>query len=137
MAVSCSRISFCWQTVVAEVKTLPAFSRIGYDWTETVEQKTKIAVLPVGYWHGYDRSLSGQGYAIIKGTKVRVLGRVSMDMIVVDVSAIPEIKVGAIATLIGQDGSVEVKATELGKLAGTSNYEIVTRLNHLIKRLYK
>ena len=126
-----------WKTIVAEVKTLLANSRIGYDWTETVSQPTKIAVLPIGYWHGYDRSLSSKGCGIIKGQLAKVLGRVSMDMIVVDISQIDDVKVGEEVILIGQQGLTSFSAEAMAELAQTTNYEIVTRLNPLIKRIYK
>ena len=129
--------SLTWKTIVAEVKTLLANSKIGYDWTETVSQPTKIAVLPIGYWHGYDRSLSSKGCGIIKGQLAKVLGRVSMDMIVVDISQIDDVKVGEEVILIGQQGLTSFSAEAMAELAQTTNYEIVTRLNPLIKRIYK
>ncbi|MEI6378679.1 MAG: alanine racemase [Candidatus Falkowbacteria bacterium] len=125
-----------WKTVVSEVKTVPAGSRVGYDGTEVLERPTIIAVLPIGYWHGYDRSLSSLGRVIINGHRARVLGRVSMDMIVVDVTDAPEVTVGDEAILLGSDGTAEFSADEMADLAGTSNYEIITRLNPLIKRIY-
>jgi len=92
-----------WKTVVAEVKTIKAGSKVGYDGTERVGRDTKIAILPIGYWHGYDRGLSSLGRAIIRGQKARVLGRVSMDMIVIDVSNILDTEVGDEAVLLGED----------------------------------
>lgn len=124
-----------WKTVIGEIKILPAGSKIGYDMTEEVQQQTKIAVLPVGYWHGYDRSLSSLARVIIKDKRARVLGRVSMDMIVVDVSNIPEVAVGDEVVLIGCNQETSFTADEMADIADTSNYEIVTRLNPLIKRV--
>ncbi|MEK7118055.1 MAG: alanine racemase C-terminal domain-containing protein, partial [Patescibacteria group bacterium] len=67
----------------------------------------------------------------------RIVGRVSMDMIVVDVTDIPRIMVGDEVILIGQSGNEEIKASELANFAGTTHYEIVTRLNPLIKKFYR
>ena len=137
-----------WKTIVSEVKVVPAGSRVGYDGTELLERETKIAILPVGYWHGYARSLSSLGRVVINGHRARVLGRVSMDMIVVDITdlsvmseaegrpVLSGVEVGDEAILIGADNKAEFSADEMADLAGSSNYEIVTRLNPLIKRVY-
>ena len=65
---------FTWKTLITEVKEIPAGSYVGYDLVEKVNRKTKIAVLPVGYWHGYDRGLSGIGEVLIRGERAKVLG---------------------------------------------------------------
>ena len=83
-----------WKTIVGEIKTIPAGARVGYDFTEQVGEETKMAVLPVGYWHGYDRSLSSKGFVIINKQRCKVLGRVSMDMIVVDITQAGKVAVG-------------------------------------------
>jgi alanine racemase len=125
-----------WKTVVSEVKKFPNGSGIGYDLTETVSPGSKIAICPIGYWHGYPRALSSVGKVIIRGEKAKVLGRVSMDMIIVDVGKIAKVRIGDEVTLIGDDGKVNIHADELAFLADTVNYEIITRINPLIKRFY-
>ncbi len=125
-----------WKTVVAEIKQVPAGSRVGYDFTELLERPTVLGILPVGYWHGYDRSLSSIGKVLVAGHRARVLGRVSMDMIVVDLTDIPEAKVGDEVILIGEQNEAVMSADEMASLADTSAYEIITRLNPLIKRFY-
>ena len=122
-----------WKSIVSEVKNLPAHQPVGYDLTESLPAAGRIAIIPVGYWHGYDRSLSGTGRVIIKGQPAKVLGRVSMDMLIVDVSKINEATVGDEAILLGSDFNAE----QMAELAQTTNYEIITRLNPLIKRVYK
>lgn len=121
-----------WKTLVGEVKTLDQERGVGYDFTETAPAGTKVAILPMGYWHGYPRSLSSIGYVMINDQKARILGRVSMDMLIVDVTKIKEVKVGDEVTLLG--GSVS--AEYLSYIIGASWYELVTRLNPLIKRIY-
>ena len=124
-----------WKTVAGEVKEIPKGSYVGYDGTERVKRKTKIAVLPIGYWHGYDRGLSGMGRVLIRGHKARILGRISMDMTVVDVTGIPAVKIGDEALLIGRQGNQMIWADELAENIGTTQYEFLTRINPLIKRI--
>lgn len=125
-----------WKTVVAEIKQVPLGSRVGYDFTELLERPTTLGILPVGYWHGYDRSLSSIGKVLVNGHRARVLGRVSMDMIIVDLTDIKDVKVGDEVVLIGEQNGATMSAEEMASLADTSSYEIITRLNPLIKRFY-
>ena len=124
-----------WKTLVGEVKEIPAGAHVGYDITEQVTKKTKIAVLPVGYWHGYDRGLSSLGEVIIRGRRAKILGRVSMDMVVADVTRIPKVRVGDTVVLIGKQGKEAIGADELGLKIGTTQYEFLTRINPLIRRV--
>ena len=125
-----------WKAVVSEVKQVKKGERVGYDLTERLMRDSAIAVVPVGYWHGVPRLLSSKGRVLIKGKTARIVGRVSMDMIVVDITDIPKVKAGDEATLIGRSGKEEIKAGEIAAFAGTTHYEIVTRLNPLIKKFY-
>lgn len=124
-----------WRTIIGEVKTIPAGERVGYDLTEA-PIGNKIAICPIGYWHGYPRALSGLGQVLVNSQRAKIIGRISMDMIILDVSHISKIKTGDVVTLLGADGAEKITADELGALAGTINYEIVTRLNPLMKRIY-
>lgn len=125
-----------WKTVVAETKTIPKGDRIGYNFTETFSHDTGIAICPIGYWHGFPRSLSSIGHALVAGKRARVLGRVSMDMITVDVSDIKNIKIGDEVVLIGKMNKEEITADEFAAYADTSSYEIVTRINPKIQRVF-
>ncbi len=126
-----------WKAVVSEVKHIKKGDRVGYDLTEESLRDSIIAVIPIGYWHGFARRLSGKGQVLIRGKKAKVLGRVSMDMIVVDVTDIPNVVVGDVTTLIGKDLGEEVTLESMAALLETSRYEVVTRLNPLIKKVYK
>lgn len=123
-----------WKTVLAEVKPIRAGEAVGYDLSERVDRDTKIAVLPVGYWHGLPRSLSGVGEVLIKGQPAKILGKVSMDMTVVDVGDI-DCRHGDIAVLIGTQNGRELRAQDVASRAGTVHYELLTRLNPLIERI--
>ena len=122
-----------WHVLVSEIKNLKKGDFVGYDLIERVNRPTKMAVLPIGYWHGFPRALSSIGQVLISGKRARVLGRVSMDIIVVDVTDI-NCKVGSKATIIGNQKSEEIPATELAFQSGTTHYEAITRINPLIER---
>lgn len=126
-----------WKTLVCELKWVEKGEGVGYDYTETLKQKTLLAVLPVGYWHGYFRAFSSKAFVLIGKKRCKVIGRISMDMAVVDVTGVKGVKVGDEVVLIGKQGKQEVTAEELAEIAGTTNYEVVTRLNPLIKREFK
>ncbi|MEK7547181.1 MAG: alanine racemase [Patescibacteria group bacterium] len=123
-----------WRTIISEVKTAKPGSYVGYDLTEKITKPTKYALIPVGYWHGLSRSLSGKGKILVKGKKARILGRVSMDMAVVDVSGI-NCRPGDIATIIGRSYKAESLAADIAELSGTSHYEFLTRLNPLMEKI--
>ena len=121
-----------WKTILGEVKKLPEGSRVGYDFTETLERDSVVSVCPVGYWHGYRRALSSIAHVMVGGTRCRVLGRVSMDMIEADVTDVQNPEVGMEVELIGEN----ISPAYLAGLSDTSNYEILTTLNPLIKKFY-
>ena len=124
-----------WKTKIAQVKKIRAGTPVSYGLTERVSHDSNIAVLPVGYWDGYDRKLSGIGNVLIKGKRCKVLGRVCMNMIMVDVSHIPNVKLEDEAVLLGKQDKEEITADELAQKIGTINYEVVTRINPLIPRI--
>jgi alanine racemase len=122
-----------WRAVVSEVKQLKAGDYVGYDLTERVSRAITMAVLPIGYWHGFPRALSRTGEVLIRGARARVLGRVSMDMAVVACAA--GTKAGDVATIIGRDGVNVIHAEEPSAKCGTNYYEFLTRLNPLMERV--
>lgn len=125
-----------WKTIVGEIKNLDSGERIGYDLTELLSRPAKVAILPIGYWHGFSRSLSSIGRVLIAGKSAKVLGRVSMDMIAVDASATQNVKPGDEAVIIGGSGKAILSADDMAENINTNNYEVVTRLNPLMKRIY-
>ncbi|MDP2598635.1 MAG: alanine racemase [Candidatus Liptonbacteria bacterium] len=122
-----------WKTVVSDVKDLKKGDYIGYDLVERALKPMKVAILPIGYWHGFPRSLSGTGEMLIRGGRAKVLGRVSMDLVIVALSR--PAKPGNIVTIIGRDGREEILAGEVASKARTIHYEFLTRLNPLIERI--
>lgn len=123
-----------WKTRVAQVKEVKKGDLIGYGCTYEMPKKGKIAVLPVGYYEGFDRGLSNKGVVLIRGKRAPVVGRVCMNMIMVDVSSIHDIKLEDEVVLIGKQDKVEVTAEEMAELLGTINYEVVTRVNGELER---
>jgi alanine racemase len=123
------------KTRIAQLSSVPAGTAIGYGLSERVARDSKVAVLPLGYADGYDRRLSSQGEVLISGKRAKVLGRVMMNIIVVDVTDIKEARPGAVATVIGRDGDDAITIDEIAERIGTINYEVVSRLNPLLPRL--
>lgn len=123
-----------WKAIVSELKWVEKGEKVGYDYSETLRKKTRLAIVPIGYWHGYWRAFSTKSFVLINGTRCKVVGRVAMDMVAVDTTSVTGVKVGDIAVLIGKQGKEEISAGELAKIANTTHYEIVTRLNPLIKK---
>ena len=97
----------------------------------------RVATIPVGYADGYPRGLSNKGDVLIAGKRARILGRVCMDQFMVDVTKIPEAKVGDIATLIGTDGIETITMEEIGDRSGRFNYETACCLGKRIPRVYE
>lgn len=124
-----------WKTIVAQIKGVKAGTPIGYGLTERTSRDSKIAVLPVGYWDGYDRKLSSVGNVLIHGRRCKVLGRVCMNMIVVDVTDLPKINLEDEVVLLGRQGREAVSTEEIAQKVGTINYEVVARINPLIPRI--
>lgn len=124
-----------WKTRVAQIKKIKAGMPISYGLTERASRNLKIAVLPIGYFDGYDRKISGIGNVLIKGKRCKVLGRVCMNMMMVDVSHIKNIKLEDEVVILGKQGSETISVDELAQKIGTINYEVVTRINPLIPRI--
>lgn len=124
-----------WRTLITETKLLPAGASLGYDFTERLVRDSKVGICPVGYWHGYPLALSGKGQVLVRGRKVRVLGRVSMDMLVIDLTDAAAAKAGDVVTLIGRNRGGTVDADAAARLAGTTVYELLTRLNPLLRKI--
>lgn len=123
-----------FHTSISEVKTIPKGSFIAYDCTYKTKTDTTIAILPVGYYDGLPRTLSSRGKVLIQGKYAPILGRIMMNMCIIDVSHIQGVKEGEKVTIIGIQGKQTLSAEELAHLAGTINYELVTRLNPAIPR---
>lgn len=124
-----------WKTRIAQVKSIPGGTPIGYGLTEIVQKRSRIAVLPIGYWDGYDRRLSSRGEVLIAGYRCKVLGRVSMNMTMVDVSSVPNIQKNQEVILIGKDARNMITADSLAQKMSTIPYEVLAGINAAIPRI--
>ena len=120
---------------IIQIRTLTPRSQVGYGASWRSDRLGKAAILPVGYADGFARSLGNRGVAHIQGHVAPIIGRISMDLLAVDVTDVPEqvYRLGAMAALIGADQSVDAVA----KLAGTIGYEILTQLGRRYQRVYQ
>lgn len=118
------------------LKWVPQGETIGYGCTFEASRKTLIATLPVGYDDGYMRGLSNRAHVIVRGTYAPVVGRVSMDFILVDLTNVEAAEVGDKVTLIGQEGELKIPAEDLAKIAGTLSYEVTCGISERVPRLY-
>ena len=126
-----------WVTHVAQVKVIPANFPIGYGLTYITKKATKIAVIPVGYFDGLTRSLSNNGEFLIKDKKAKILGRVAMNMTVVDVSNIKDVRTDDEVVIIGTQGKAKITAEDIAEKMDTINYEVTTRISALLPRVIK
>ena len=123
-----------WKCYIARIKMVSKGESVGYGRTWIADGTRKIALIPVGYYDGYDRKLSNKGRVIIKGKYAPVVGRVSMNMMSVDVTNIKDFKLEDEVILLGKEGRAEVSADWLAREIGTINYEVVTRINSVLPR---
>jgi len=124
-----------WKARIAQIKRVPAGAYIGYGGTYRTTRPTVLAVVPVGYFDGYDRGLSNAAHVLVKGRRAPVRGRVAMDFFMADVTDVPGVKLEDEVTLLGADGRERITAEDLASLAGTIGYEILARINPLVPRV--
>jgi alanine racemase len=119
------------------IKEVEKGTPISYGQTYIAEKKTRIATIPLGYADGYSRLLSNKGEVLIRGKRAKVVGRVCMDAFMIDVSDIPEVKIGDEVVVMGRQGDDEITAHDLGKWTNTFAYEIMTRMGKRLPIVYK
>jgi len=123
-----------WKAKISELRQLKKGSKISYNCTYELKKDSKLAILPIGYFDGISRLSSSKSFVLIGGKKCPQIGRVAMNLIVVDVSSVENVKIGDEAVIIGAQGRAEISATEMGAFAQTSCYEAVTRISSTILR---
>ena len=121
---------------ITHVKTLPAGREISYGGTYVTTKPTVVATVPVGYADGYRRSLSGKFHVLIRGKKAPILGRICMDMMLVDVTDIPGASVNDQVVLVGRSGDEVITMEEIAEAAGSFNYEFVCGISRRVPRIY-
>jgi alanine racemase len=124
-----------WKSRIASIKKVKPGDTVGYGRSYRVTRPARIAVIPTGYADGYDRKLSSHGYVLIQGKEAPVVGRICMNMFMVDITHIPRAKLEDEAILLGADNGRSISAETIAELTGTINYEVTTRINPGLPRL--
>lgn len=122
---------------VSHVKTVEAGEGISYGLRFTTERTSRIATVPLGYGDGYKRCLTNRAEALVQGTRCPVVGTVCMDQIMLDVTALPNCKVGDEVVLFGEQGTEYISADEIAALAETISYEILLSVSDRVPRVYR
>ena len=110
--------------------------KLGYGCTFETKRESLIGTIPIGYDDGYRRLLSNRGQMIVRGHFAPVVGRISMDMTLIDVTDVPNVTIDDYVTLLGSEGEVQITAEDLGELAGTISYEITCGISNRVPRIY-
>jgi alanine racemase len=121
---------------IIQIKRVPENSSISYDMTYTTRRPSIIATIPVGYSNGYSRLLSNAAQVLVRGRRAPVVGRVCMNLTMVDVTDQPEVSLGDEVVLLGRQGDEEITANELAEKAQTISYEIFCSLGNANQRIY-
>ena len=121
---------------VVQVNRLPAGDAVGYGLTYRTHRDSVFALLPLGYADGLARALSNRGWALIHGQRAPIAGRISMDQTILDVTEIPDVAVGDVAVLIGNQGAEHISAWEVGLAMGSIAYEVLVGLGARLPRVY-
>ncbi|MBN1317417.1 MAG: alanine racemase [Anaerolineales bacterium] len=124
-----------FKTTVAQVKSLPKGTPISYGNTYSTTQDQKIAVIPVGYADGFRRAPAHWGHVLVRSTRAPIVGRVTMDQTMIDVTHIPDVRIGDQVVLIGKQGNEEITAEEVAENLGTINYEVVAGILARVPRI--
>lgn len=119
------------------IRRLPSGESAGYGLTYTARSTRKIAIVSAGYADGIPRSLSNRGHALVNGKCVPIIGRICMDQLTLDVTAVPDVQRGNEAIFIGRSGNCEIRAEDMAEDAGTITNEILSRMGARVQRIVK
>lgn len=124
-----------WTSKVMAVQQIPKGQYIGYGTSYLAQKNMKIAILPVGYAHGYSRKLSNIGYVLIHGKSAPIVGTINMNSMTVDVSSIEGVEIGTEVVLIGKQNGKSITVNSFSEQSNLLNYEMLTRLSPNIPRI--
>jgi alanine racemase len=125
-----------FKTQIMQLKRVGPGISIGYGGAYTTTRASAIATLPVGYADGLNRLLSNRGSVLLRGQKVQIVGRVSMDLTLIDVTDVSEASLGDEVVLIGRQGNLEISAQQVAQLTGTIPYEVLCGITQRVPRLH-
>jgi alanine racemase len=129
------RPALTWKTTVAQVKTLAPGAYVGYGRTYRARGPERIAVLPVGYADGFRRAPKHWGHVLVGGQRAPIVGRVSMDMTMINVTDIPGVSAGDEAVLIGRQGDSQITVDDVAAALETSSYEVISTILPRVARV--
>jgi alanine racemase len=121
---------------IIQLKKVPAGFNVSYGSTYTTRQPTTIATVPIGYADGLNRLLSSSGQMLVGGRRVPIVGRVCMDLTMLDVGDAKNVQMGDEVVVFGQQGNVTLSVDEMAATLNTINYEIVTGISARVSRIY-
>jgi alanine racemase len=130
------RPALAWKCRVSLVKTISKGTPLSYGGTFAAPKEMRVATITAGYGDGYSRAGSNRAQVLIGGQRCRVLGRITMDQMLVDVSRVPGVRAGAEVALIGRQRRQEIKVGELAEWCGTVPWEVLTNITYRVPRLY-
>lgn len=131
------RPALAWKCRVSLIKEIPKGAPLSYGRSFVAPRKMCVATLTAGYGDGYLRSGSNRAHVLIQGHRCPVLGRITMDQMMADVSHIPDVSAGNEVVLIGRQGHEEITATQLAEWCGTIPWEVLTNITYRVPRLYR
>jgi alanine racemase len=123
-----------WESRIMSVKNVKTGEYIGYGISFLAQTDMRIALIPIGYYYGYSRSLSNRGRVLIRGQRCSVIGVVNMNMVLVDITKVPEADTGDEVVLIGRQGELEIQVSAFSDISNKLNYEVLTLLPERIER---
>ena len=121
---------------IIHLKKVPAGFMVSYSITHETKKPTTIATIPVGYGDGLSRLMSSNGHMLVHGQRAPIIGRVCMDLIMLDVGHIPEVEIEDEVVVFGHQSNASISADEIARLTNTINYEVVTRISDRVPRVY-
>lgn len=124
------------KSFITYIKEIGPGAAVSYGGTFVADRPVRLATVSIGYGDGYPRSLSNKGEVLVHGTRARILGRICMDQLMIDVTGIPEAREGDEVTLLGRDGTEEITMEELADLSGRFHYEIPCLMGKRLPRVY-
>ncbi len=129
--------AFTWKARIRQIKQIPDGEIVGYGATWRANRESRAGIISVGYADGFTRSLGNQAEVIVRGSRVPVIGRVSMDLITVDLTEMPEARPGDYAVLLGSDSGASIPVEEWTRRLGTISYEVFTNVSRRVPRIHK
>ncbi len=125
-----------WKTRIIQLKEVPAGFGVSYGITYKTPEPTTLATVAVGYADGLNRLLSSRGEMLVRGHRARIVGRICMDLTILDVGDVPDVSVGDEVVILGRQGNEQITAEEMAATLDTLNYEIVTSISSRVPRIH-